>query len=41
MDVGCVVVRWYHRDKLGSQTSSITERVSEKMSWKKESPSVF
>lgn len=35
MDAGCVVVRQYHRDKVGSQISSITEIVSEKTSWKK------
>lgn len=30
MGAGCGIVRQYHRDKVGSQISSITETVSEK-----------
>lgn len=41
MDAGCVVVRQYHRDKVGSQISSKIAKASEKMSWKRESPHGF
>lgn len=35
MGAGCVVVRQYHRDTEGSQISSKTETLSEKISWEK------